>query len=97
MKFVNDLLEQVRDRVAATVPAQKLWAYYETAAPREQNALKVLGIFLSLLLILMLVIMPLHRFNSGAIADYRAQRDTLQWMQDNRASIGSGALKQREP
>ncbi len=97
MKFVNDLLEQVRDRVAASVPAQKLWAYYETAAPREQNALKVLGIFLSLLLILMLVIMPLHRFNSGAIADYRAQRDTLQWMQDNRAAIGSGALKQREP
>lgn len=98
MKFVDNLLEQLRDRIAATVPAQKIWAYYETAAPREQTALKALGVFLSLVLILLLVILPLHRFNSGAVADYRAQRETLQWMQDNRSAIGaSPAQKQREP
>lgn len=98
MKFVDNLLEQLRDRIAATVPAQKLWAYYETAAPREQIALKSLGVFLSLVIILLLVILPLHRFSSGAIADYRAQRETLQWMQNNRASINNNATqKQREP
>ncbi len=98
MKFIDNLLEELRERIAATVPAQKLWAYYETAAPREQTALKALGVFLSLVLILLLVVLPLHRFNSGAVADYRAQRETLQWMQDNREAINSNpAQKQRDP
>jgi general secretion pathway protein M len=97
MKIVDDLLEQLRNRMAESTPGQKLWAYYETAAPREQIALKALGIFLSAVLILLLVILPLHHFNSGAIADYRAQRDTLQWMHDNRAGISSDTQKQRAP
>lgn len=96
MKFIDDVLEQLRDRIAATVPAQKLWAYYETAAPREQLALKALGIFLSAVAVLLLVILPLHRFNSDAIADFRAQRDTLQWMQVNRSAVGKNPQKQRE-
>lgn len=96
MKFVDNVLEQLRDRIAATLPAQKLWAYYEAAAPREQTVLKALGVFLCLVLILLLVILPLHRFNSSAIADYRAQRETLQWMQENRSAINNAAPKQRE-
>ena len=97
MKFTADLWEQLRDRLAASTPGQKLWAYYETAAPREQLALKALAAFLGATLVLLLVILPLHRFNSEAIADYRAQRETLQWMHDNRAAIGSGAQKTRAP
>lgn len=97
MKIIDDVWEQLRNRVAESMPAQKMWAYYETAAPREQTALKALSVFLIATLILLLVILPLHRFNSGAIADYRAQQDTLQWMRDNRAAIGSGAQKQRDP
>jgi general secretion pathway protein M len=34
--------------------------------------------------------MPLHHFNADAIADYRAQRDTLAWMQSNRGAVGTG-------
>jgi len=98
MKTVSEFLENLGERVAATTPAQKLWAYYETAAPREQLALKALGIFFALLAVLMLVILPLHRFNSAAIADYRAQQETLQWMQTNRGAVGnSGEQKQRAP
>lgn len=97
MKIIDDLLERLRDRIAASVPGQKVWAYYETAAAREQTALKALGIFVSAVLILLLVILPLHRFNSGAVASYRAQQETLQWMRDNRAAIGSNTQKQREP
>ena len=97
MKITDDLWEQLRNRIAASTPAQRLWAYYEAAAPREQTVLKALGVFLSAVLLLSLVILPLHRFNSSAIADYRAQQDTLQWMRDNRAAIGSGTQKQREP
>lgn len=98
MKFIDNLLEQLRDRIAATVPAQKIWAYYETAAPREQTALKALAVFLILVLVLLLVVLPLHRFNSNAVADYRAQRETLQWMQDNRSAINNNPMqKQREP
>ncbi len=97
MKIAEEFWEQLRNSVAASVPAQKLWAHYEAAAPREQVMLKALGIFLGAVMILLLVILPLHRFNSEAIADYRAQRETLQWMHDNRANVGSSAQKQREP
>lgn len=97
MKYIGELFERLRDQIAASVPAQKLWAYFEAAAPREQNALKMLGVFLSIVLVWLLVIMPLHRYNSAAIADYRAQSETLQWMQDNRAAVGSVARKTREP
>lgn len=97
MKAVDEFLEALRERVAATVPAQKLWVYYETAAPREQLVLKALGGFLALVMLLVLLILPLHRFNTDAIADYRAQQDTLAWMQSNRAAIGSSEQKQRAP
>lgn len=97
MKAAGQFLENLRERIASTVPAQKLWAYYETAAPREQTVLKALGIFFALLSVLILVVLPLHRFNSAAIADYRAQQETLQWMQDNRGAIGSSEQKQRAP
>jgi general secretion pathway protein M len=97
MKLIDDLLEQLRERVAASMPAQKLWAYYETAAPREQNIVKALGVFVGAMLILLLIVLPLHHFNANAIADYREQRDTLQWMQNNRAAVGNDTRKQREP
>lgn len=97
MKFIDELLEQLRNGIASTLPAQKLWAYYESAAPREQLALKALGAFLGAVVILVLVILPLHRFNSGAVADYYSQRETLQWMQDNRTAISTTTQKQREP
>lgn len=97
MKFIDDLLEPLRDRIAASAPAQKVWAYYETAAPREQFALRMLGAFLGVVLIALFVILPLHRYHSGAIDDYRAQRETLQWMQENRAEVAGSAKKPREP
>ncbi len=97
MRVIDNVLEQFRERIAATLPAQKLWAYYETAAPREQAALKALGVFVSLVLVLLLVILPLHRYNSRALADYHAQNETLQWMQDNRSAINGSTPKQRDP
>lgn len=97
MKIIDDLWEQLRNGIAASAPGQKLWAYYETAAPREQSVLKALGVIVSAVLILLLVIAPLHHFNNAAIASYRAQQDTLQWMRDNRAAIGNSAQKQRDP
>lgn len=95
MTVLHSLLENVRNRIAATLLAQKLWAHYESASPREQLSLKVLGAFLAVVILLLLVIMPLHRFNTTAIADYRAQQETLSWMQANRSAIGSSTLKPR--
>jgi general secretion pathway protein M len=95
MSAFNDLLERLRNEVASTVLAQKIWARYETAAPREQLAAKILGAFLAFVLALLLVVLPLHRFNSNAIADLRAQQDTLAWMQSNRGAIGAGTQKPR--
>lgn len=91
MSHIDEWWEILRDRVAAHALTQKLWTRYEAAAPREQLALRVLGGFLAALLVLLLVVLPLHRFNSDAIAAYRAQQDTLTWMQSNRALIGSSS------
>lgn len=81
--------EQLRERIAASELAQRLWARYEVAAPREQLAVKILGGFLALLLVFLLVIAPLHRYHNDARADYRQQTETLAWMQANRAQIGT--------
>lgn len=96
-KTANSVLERLRDEIASTVLAQRVWARYEAAPPRDQLAVKVLGGFLAAVLLLTLVILPLHRFNGDAIADYRAQQDTLAWMQNNRGAIGAGAQKVRSP
>jgi general secretion pathway protein M len=97
VKMLHALLEDVRNWIASTLLAQRLWAHYETASPREQLSLKVLGGFLAIVALLLLVIMPLHHFNADAIADYRAQQETLQWMQANRSAIGNSTLKPRAP
>jgi general secretion pathway protein M len=97
MSVLHTLLENIRDRVASTLLAQKLWAHYEAASAREQLSLKLLSAFLGLVAIVLLLILPLHRFNTNAIADYHAQQETLNWMQANRAAIGSSTLKQRAP
>jgi general secretion pathway protein M len=89
MNRLNEWWEILRDRVAAHALTQKLWARYEAAAPREQLAVLILGGFVLVVMVLLLVVLPLHRFNSDAIANYHAQQDTLAWMQSNRAQIGA--------
>ena len=91
MNRLSEWLEMLRERVAAHALTQKLWARYELAAPREQLMLRVLGLFFLALLLVFAVILPLHHFNTDAIADYRAQQDTLAWMQSNRGAVKAGA------
>jgi len=97
MRTFNTLLERLRDEVASTLLAQRVWARYETAAPREQLAVKILGGFLLAMILIFMVLLPLHRYNSNAIADYRGQQETLAWMQSNRGAIGQAAAKPRAP
>jgi len=84
------------DRIAASTLGQKAWAHYEAAAPREQRLLKLLCAF-ALLVIAILLLMPLHQFNQDAAADYLQQKDTLAWMQANRASVGKVTATARKP
>lgn len=97
MRQLSVWWESLRDRFAAHPLTQKLWARYEVAAPREQLALRMLGGFLLAILLLVLVLLPLHRFNSDAVAAYHAQQDTLAWMQANRALIGNSSGVARKP
>ncbi|MET0379155.1 MAG: type II secretion system protein M [Spongiibacteraceae bacterium] len=89
--------EQLRERVAASELAQRLWARYEVAAPREQLAVKILGGFFALLLIVILIVAPLHRYHSEARAEYRQQTETLAWMQANRSLVGTASAEQNRP
>jgi general secretion pathway protein M len=91
MNRLSQWLEILRERIAAHALTQNLWARYELAAPREQLMLRVLGLFFLGLLLVFALIVPLHQFNADAIADYRAQRDTLAWMQSNRGAVKAGA------
>lgn len=93
MNRLSGWLELLRERVAAHALTQKLWARYELAAPREQLMLRVLGLFFLALLLVFAIIVPLHQFNADAVADYRAQRDTLAWMESNRNAVGKAAAK----
>jgi len=97
MNRLSEWLEMLRERIAAHALTQKLWTRYEAAAPREQLALRALGVVLLVLAIALSVMMPLHRFNVDAIAALHAQQDTLAWMQANRASIGNASSAARKP
>ncbi|HSB96484.1 MAG TPA: type II secretion system protein M [Spongiibacteraceae bacterium] len=97
MNRFSQWLEMLRERIAAHALTQKLWARYEAAAPREQLAVRVLSVFFLVLVIVLSVMMPLHRFNADAIAALHAQQDTLTWMQANRASIGKAGSVTRKP
>jgi general secretion pathway protein M len=81
--------DQLRERIAASDFSQRVWARYETASPREQQLVRYGGPALALVLLVALVILPLHDFHSGARADFRAQADTLAWMQANRAQVAA--------
>lgn len=88
--------DQLRERIAASELAQRAWARYEVATPREQLAVKVLGGFFALLLVLVVIVAPLHRYHSEARADYRQQTETLAWMQANRGLVGTvSSVKER--
>jgi general secretion pathway protein M len=89
--------EQIRERIAASELAQRAWARYEVAAPREQFAVKVIGVVLAVLLVFALVIMPLHRYHSEARAAYEQQTETLAWMQANRGLVHSGSAAKARP
>jgi general secretion pathway protein M len=86
------LFEKVRDGIAASPGAQRLWAYYEAAPPREQLAMTIGGTALALLLVWLLVIAPLHGASSNARAEYELQRETLAWMEANRHRLGAGSI-----
>ncbi len=82
--------DQGVDRIAASSIGQKVWAYYEVAAPNEQLALKLLGAAVVVVLALTILVAPLHQFNKNAQAGFRHEQDTLAWMQANRALVGTG-------
>lgn len=94
---LNERFESLRDRIAAHPLTQRLWARYEVAAPREQLALRLLGVFFLLLLLVFAIVLPLHHFNADSIAAYRTQQETLAWMQSNRGAINKTSAVARNP
>lgn len=92
----RQLWESCWDRIAASTLGQKVWAYYEAAAPREQLIIKVAS-GLILLVLAWMLLTPLHEFNQNAAADYEQQQDTLAWMQANRALVGKAVPSARKP
>ena len=89
--------EQIRERIAASELAQRAWARYEVAAPREQFAVKVIGILLAVFLVFGLVIMPLHNYHSESRAAYQQQTETLAWMQANRGLVSNNSAAKARP
>ena len=83
--------ERLRERIAASPACQRIWGYYEAAAPREQMAMMVGAAAVVLLLIWLLIVAPLHGWSRSARAEYQQQRDTLAWMEANRQRVGAVA------
>ena len=82
------MFEQLRERIAASATSQRIWTYYESAAPREQLAMQVGTAAVLMLLVWLLIVAPMHVWSRDARADYVQQRDTLAWMEANRHRVG---------
>lgn len=91
------VFERLRERIAASPSGQRIWGYYEAAAPREQVAMLVGAAAVALLLIWLLIVAPLHAWSRDARAEYAQQRDTLAWMEENRHRVGGTVVSERAP
>lgn len=80
----------LRERLAASEPIQRAWARFETSTPAQQHAMRAAAVTLGAILVCLLVLWPLHNFSETAQQRYRAQLDTLAWMQANRHLVRSG-------
>jgi general secretion pathway protein M len=89
--------EQLRERIAASELAQRLWSRYEMARPGEQLAIKSAGVVVAVLIVASLIVLPLHDYHSAARANYLQQVETLAWMQANRGRVGSAAAATERP
>lgn len=89
------VFDQLFNRLAASRTVQRVWAHYESAAPREQMAMMVGGAALVLLVLALLVIAPLHGLSRDARAEYEMQRETLAWMEANRNRVGNTVSNER--
>lgn len=89
--------EQLRERLAASDIVQRAWARYELASPREQFNVKVVGGILAVVLAIVLILLPLHRYHSTARAAWQQQTETLAWMQANRARAAAAGPAVERP
>ncbi|MEE4252237.1 MAG: type II secretion system protein M [Alcanivoracaceae bacterium] len=81
MKIFDNLLAPLQARL---VPA-KLW--FSQREPREQLALKVLAVALTLVLLVALIWQPLVSSHADAKAEYARNSRLHAWIEDNSAAI----------
>lgn len=96
-RHTGGFLEQVRERVVASEPVQRSWAYYQSLSARDQRAVMVLGAVLLVLVVVFGVLIPLHQTASVARDRYQSSVEDLAWMQEHRDQAKLGAVVQRQP
>lgn len=84
MKGLSAVIDALREQVAASPSVQRIWAWYDAASPRDQRIVLTLGAAVAALLALFLLVLPAYDFSRSAQQDYRAQVNTLAWMEANR-------------
>jgi general secretion pathway protein M len=72
--------------------AQRISAFYEKLALKDQQMVKILTAFVMFVVIIFGFVIPASNYHSAAIHDYQKGVDTLSWMEANKAPF-AGAQK----
>ena len=60
---------------------------FESMSPKDRQALTILVIFLSTILIIYLLILPAHRFANDAAEHHQQRAELLAWMKTNEPTV----------
>ena len=69
---------------------QLLLERYQALQTREQLFVKVLSIFMSIIILIYLVLIPLQNFSENAKRSYQSNADVYNWMKKNAPLVSSG-------
>lgn len=72
--------------------------YYYSLPEKDQKAVKLLGGFAAIMIVIFGLLLPAVSYSSDAQADYRENSATLAWMQANKHLVASGGSRgSRDP
>jgi general secretion pathway protein M len=74
-----------------------LQAWYDSREPREQLALRVLALALTMAMLVLLVWQPLQKMRDDAEARYVSNSRLLAWIEDNSAAVRSASGSSARP
>lgn len=94
---MNGWIRNLGDSLMQAPLAMRASAYYQSLAPRDRQALKVLAGFLLPILIVFGVMVPAYGFMHDNLSHYQRALDDLRWIEANKGAVVHLAEGERQP